>query len=425
MGGLHTAISGNMQTIKVILPPLKQWQRDVYDKVINQGGSGRLFCLKSARQKGKSVLANTLLVSYLLSSRCDCVVIEPVIAQARRMFLQVYNWLKGGGVIESANSTLLSMTFVNGSTCIWKSAAQEENLRGFSVSRNGILIIDEGAYIKDEVFEILWPLIDANQAPCLVISTPLFCSGTFYELFMRGLSDDYENITSFDWAKGYDMSEMLPPEKLEYYRQTMSPLKFRSEYLAEFIEEGALVFLNFQKCYGLSQKPPKYAGIDWSAGNDGDYTVLVFMDEDCAVTDIKSWKNFDSSDLISHIASEINSRPTVTTVQVELNSIGKIFYDSLRKKIDKRFIKGFVTTNESKRQVIEQLIEAFQQETITIPEDKELTRELQFYAMEKTKNGSITYNGTPGVNDDYVIALALVYDAVIKNNNKGFRIGFA
>lgn len=416
-----------MKTIEVVLPQLKKWQRDVYDEVVNQGGSGRVFCLKSARQRGKSVLANTLLVSYLLSSKCDCVVIEPVIAQARRMFLQVYNWLKGGEVIESANSTLLSMTFINGSTCVWKSAAQEENLRGFSVSRNGILIIDEAAFIKDSIFEILSPLVDANQAPTLVISTPLFCSGKFYELFMQGQSGEYENITSFDWAKGYDMSDMLPPEKLEYYRKTMSPLKFRSEYLAEFLEEGALVFLNFQNCYGLSSKPPKYAGIDWSAGNDGDYTVLVLMDEDGAVTDIKSWKNFDAVDLVKHIAAEINSRPSITAIQVELNSIGKIFYDNLRKNINKKILKGFTTTNESKRKIIEQLIEAFQQETITIPEDdKELTRELQFYAMEKTKSGLITYNGTPGVNDDYVIALALAYDTAKKyRNNKGLSFGFA
>ena len=46
---------------------------------------------------------------------------------------------------------------------------------------------------------------------------------------------------------------------------------------------------------------------------------------------------------------------------------------------------------------------------IGIIEDKELIKELQHYAMEKTTKG-YTYNGANGVNDDYVMSLALCYD---------------
>ena len=51
---------------------------------------------------------------------------------------------------------------------------------------------------------------------------------------------------------------------------------------------------------------------------------------------------------------------------------------------------------------------------ILIPNDEEMIRELQHYSVEKTKTG-YTYNGADGVNDDYVIALALVYDTLKRN----------
>ena len=69
------------------------------------------------------------------------------------------------------------------------------------------------------------------------------------------------------------------------------------------------------------------------------------------------------------------------------------------------------------------LIEAFNTGDITIYYDEELIRELQHYAVEKTAKG-YTYNGADGVNDDYVISLALCYDTAKKKNNNNFQIRF-
>ena len=49
---------------------------------------------------------------------------------------------------------------------------------------------------------------------------------------------------------------------------------------------------------------------------------------------------------------------------------------------------------------------------ITIPQDKELTKQLQHFGMEKTPSGKITYNGQNSVHDDYVIALALANEGL-------------
>lgn len=404
----------------VILPRLKPWQKDVYDKVAYQGGSGRLFVLKSSRQKGKSVLANVLLLTYALAHKSTSVVVEPVIAQSRRMHKQICSWMEGTDLIVSANATLLTIEFINGSEILFKSGEMMENLRGFTVSRNGLLVIDEAAFQRREVFEILFPITEACQAPTLIISTPLFKDSTFYNLYMQGFNPEFPNVTSFDWA-AYDMSEMLPPEKLEYFRKTMTPLKFRSEILGEFIEEGSYVFGQFTNCIGTATKPPKYAGLDFSTGSNekDDYTCLVLMDEDKAVVDVKFFRVFDPMDLVDNIAQIVRATPTLQHLVVERNSIGAIYLSALKKKINRQIIKEFQTTNESKRRIVEQLIQAFSTETIKIPDVERLRNQLQHYEMEKTDTGKVTYNGADGYNDDAVIALALAYDAALKYKNSG------
>ena len=96
----------------------------------------------------------------------------------------------------------------------------------------------------------------------------------------------------------------------------------------------------------------------------------------------------------------------------------------LKRKINANLIREFDTSNESKRRIIEQLVEAFLQGKIQIIEETRLIKQLQNYAAEKTPGGKITYNGQNGINDDAVIALALVYDLVSKPTKKP-RFGFA
>lgn len=399
----------------IILPDLEPWQREVYDGMEGSRNSGKRFIVKARRQCGKSILAIVMVIKFSLEKKGVSVILEPTQAQGRRVFKQIIDCLDGSGCIESANSTLLSITFTNGSEILFKSCEQDTDaLRGFTVSN--LLVIDEGAFCPSEVYNILYPTTDAHNAPILIISTPLFMNGEYYELYMEGLSDS-EMVNSYDWSK-YDTSKYLSNDKLEYYRKTVAPLKFKSEYLGQFIAEGSYTFGDIMKNVDDTKKKgaPVYGGIDWGTGaNEGDYTVLTLMDNDMNIVDIQAFRNLDSVEQIDRIARTLNTYPTLKRVQVEMNSIGRVFYEHLKKKT-KVTLKEFTTTNDTKRRIIEQLIEAFNTGEITLYYDEELIRELQHYAVQKTGKG-YTYNGADGVNDDYVISLALCYDTAKKKNN--------
>lgn len=413
--------------INVEFPKLYPWQDVVFSDIKKDNGKGKTYVVKARRQCGKSILAITALLLFAFTNNNSIgTLIEPTLNQSRRVFKQLLNAVGGENspIIKSSNATLLSIVFTNGSEIVFHSAEQGEALRGMTV-KNSILIIDEGAFIEQDIYNILYPITDATRSPILIISTPLFESGEFYEKYKLGLGGS-DFVQSYDWSE-YDTSELLPPEKLEYYRQTMVPLKFRSEILGEFIKEGSYVFGDFTKCYGLGTKPPVYGGIDWSTGNNekDDYTCLVLMDEDREVVDIKLFRVFDPMELVDNLGEVLNAIPTLTAVQLELNSIGAVYFSALKRKVrNKAILREFNTSNDSKRRIIEQLIEGFGQGNLRIPEDARLTKQLQNYAAEKTPGGKLTYNGANNVNDDCVIALALCYDLANKPVAKP-RFGFA
>lgn len=397
------------------MPKLMQWQLDVYNYFNDKPSD--ITVIKAKRQIGKSILAEILLLKYSLEkNRSISCIVEPTLNQSRRVFKEIITMMNGSNTITSANASLLTIDFVNGSQLLFKSAEQEEGLRGMSIS--GLLVIDEGAFIQDDIYEILFPTVDAHKAPILILSTPLFKSGYFYNLYTS------ETTTSFDWST-YDTSVFLSNEKLREYERTLSPLKFRSEYLGLFIDEGGFVFNNIGDCI-QKEKPtttPKYSGIDWAVGEGGDFTVVTFMDDDKNITDITLIKNMTPTNQVERIAEEINARPSLTKVLAEKNSIGAVYMDSLKKKLKKpSILQPFITNNDSKRRIIENLATEFDNRGISIPNINEVIKQLQYYAVEKTKNG-YTYNGVNGVNDDVVISLALALEAK-KTNISKYTISF-
>ena len=124
------------------------------------------------------------------------------------------------------------------------------------------------------------------------------------------------------------------------------------------------------------------------------------------------------------IAMLINQENNLKSVLVELNSIGQVYYDSLLNLVDvnKRvLVEGFQTSNDSKREIIENIIQAFNKDEIGIIDDENLKRQLEHYQIEKTKTG-YTYNAPRGFHDDYVMSLAICYNAANNTNLGGFWV---
>lgn len=377
-------------------PKLEPWQQPVFDYMTKET-QGRRAVVKSKRQVGKSCLAEIILIWYALRPKSVSCLVEPTLGQSRRVYTHITNMLEGSGIIRSANAQLLEIVLTNGAMIVFRSGEQLDSLRGMTI-KDGILILDEGAFLQDTVYQILYPTLDAHNANLLVLSTPLFADGEFYRL-----CHDKE-VKLFDWAE-YDTSKYLPEERLEYYRQRLPDMRFRSEYLAQFITDGGYVFKSFT--LSNSTQLPDICAIDWGLGTSGDYTWLTWMDKDGDTTRVWYDNTLSPSSMIDEVASLI-LHSGVKTVIVEENSIGKVYLDLLEKRITGLTMIKFHTDNESKRMIIENLAKALEQGKCKIADDKELKTQLQNYGVQKTKTG-YTYNATGSHHDDGVMSLAMAY----------------
>ena len=170
------------------------------------------------------------------------IVVEPTLAQSRKMFNDFMKAIGDSGVVEKANESLLHIRFINKSEILFKSAEQEDALRGYTVS--GLLVLDECAFIPRKVIDILLPTTTVHKASILICSTPLTTDGYFYEMYAL---EDTETKRSFDWAS-YDRSAMISDEQIEHYRRTYSKNKFTTEILGQFLQNDGALFTGIEDC---------------------------------------------------------------------------------------------------------------------------------------------------------------------------------
>ena len=388
------------------------WQNDIINGILKYPHD--IHIAKSKRQTGKSITIETVLMFFAINKTNSCnIAISPTLNQGRKMFKEIKKAVSVLPVYESSNASTLEINLTNGSSILFKSAEQDDALRGNTVS--GILCIDECAFIKDDIVYQVLPFVDANKAPILITSTPLFKSGVYYDFYMNGLNG-VEGFHSIDICD-YDTSALLSPEKLEMYRQSVAPQIFRSDYLGQFIEESSEIFGDLKKlCKGvIHQSKTKVMGIDWStggldSGKDPDETAISIMNEFRELEYIEGFSDKDTNQTIDYIINKIVEY-NVEKCVVETNSMGRVYIDILKKKIALRGIRcqvvEFTTTNDSKREIIEDLAVHCNNSTISLIDDKKLFLQMMNFVVKKTPTGKITYeSGSRNIHDDLVLALA-------------------
>ena len=87
-------------------------------------------------------------------------------------------------------------------------------------------------------------------------------------------------------------------------------------------------------------------------------------------------------------------------------------------------VEDFTTSNSSKREIIEYLIQRVENENIKLINDKEQYVQFGAYAMEITNSGQITYNGLPGTHDDCVMATAFAFKCIKDLESNNYTLSF-
>lgn len=409
--------------MNLYFPKPEIWQKDVIDLLEELGHqSGIFISVKSARQCGKSWMLNALLLMTALNyPGTNSALVSLTSKNTHKLFKELCDGLDGFDGVKYINKSLSEIEFKNGSTIVFRYASQGSALRGYSLKRNSLLLIDEAAFIQEHAYAEILPWSNKNKCPVILVSTPFTKNGTFYQHFIAGLQKK-PGFYSIDWAN-YDKSAYLSEERIEQYRSLLSPGAFRSEILGEWIDDLESLF-NLEQDIWYSNPPAHYdrlyIGIDWAAGNNGDYSVLTGFDNHGNQILLEYTNSKKPEAQLQWFASIINKLdPAKVTILAESNSLGAVYIDRLKTLCPRFNIQEFVTSNSSKKEIIEYLISRINSGAVKLLDINEQRTQLSSYKMEITRTGAITYNGSYGQHDDLVMANAIAFKLIKDKERRG------
>lgn len=383
------------------------WQNDLVREFLSLKKDERLV-IKKCRQVGCSfTFAQILFYVAINRPRSTSIYITTTNSAARKFFTDMGEFCKESSLV-SLNSSLLEMTFWNGSIIYFKSS--ESQLRGISCKRGGIMVVDECAFLKSDIWTSILPFTTVSKANTLIASTPWTKRGMYYTFYERALSGDpgYHLIDTRD----YDLSYFISEEQREEYKKILSPQAFRTEIDGEFMDSTSGVFGDYQSIYAEPEdKDPVYCGIDFSVSVGGDDTVLTGFNkskQQCLLYYDNSIA--DPVQRAEKLADIINSYPSIKKVVCETNSMGSTFISIMRRKLKRpNILEEFTTTNSTKKDIIENLVSLIGQKEITLLDDPKQDYEFAIFQLVELKNGNYSYAADTKVQnskDDIVMATA-------------------
>lgn len=404
----------------------REYQKDLLRFIISPEAKGTTTAIKAPRQVGKTTVLMAILLYYGCSFRNGfSIIIEPTYKQCIRVYNEMREAFKP--ILTDSGKSQLVLEFITGSKVQFLSGESDvASFQGY-VCKDGVLCVDEAAFITDDVFFALTPTTDVHHCPIILTSTPRFRKGFFYDYYVEGCNGSL-SVKSFDWGGKSILSE----SKLDFYRRSLPERLFRNYYMGEFADAIGSVFGSFNHVLSNEFDSPTYyemkwqknidcyCGIDWGTGQGQDYTVISFFNSNLQQIYIERWNDLDETQTIERITRLLSEyRPKVT--QYEKNGIGAVYGGLLSKAVASTGLnvglRQFVTSNSSKAKLVNKMVVAIQNNDVQLLNNETLISEMTSYESDVTASGNVIYNGAKGCHDDMVIATLLSYDAASRNGS--------
>ena len=183
--------------------------------------------LNCGRQVGKStVVAALALHTTLYKAGSLVIVIAPSQRQSRELFIKLTGFLaclEPPEILEE--ETKLSLMLSNGSRVVTLPGDNPRTVRGYSAP--ALIIEDEAAFVSDETFDALLPMLAASpEGRIVLMSTAYIAAGHFYAIW-HGFGD---------WERYEHPTSDCPRVSREWLaaRRRDDPLRFGREYACQF-----------------------------------------------------------------------------------------------------------------------------------------------------------------------------------------------
>jgi terminase large subunit-like protein len=379
----------------------------------------------AGRQSGKTILAQNIACKWCLDEKDLTVMwVAPTDNQALKVYKEIVKvFPKKTNVIKTKKGAKgdIEIIFFNGSQILFRSAGSTDTLRGNSIN---YLVVDEAAFVvEDTLTTIIMPTMNVRGRKKLLISTPKG-KNYLHKWYLNGQSGEYEFRKWKSFRFNCFDSPFISVDVIEEAKATMTDVKFRQEYLAEFVD-NASVFKNIDDVLTINatDKPipgeKYYAGVDIGLGTDA--SVISIIDGYGNLVKYFKYEETQAQNVIDNII-ELNKVWKFRRILFETNNNGLPMYQTLKKTLTN--IEDFSTSAKTKPQIINRLIYLFDTRTIRCLNDNDLRIELEAFNFKQNENGNVKYGAASGFHDDIVMSFAIARECYERSRFNGKYVGF-
>ena len=392
---------------------LSKSQQEMYELV--HDNKYKFYTFIASRQSGKSVLMQCLLIEWLLSKNNTIAYVCRNFILAKKLYRDLIKLIPKQ-FIKTCNGADLYIESAFNSILMFASAEQGASLRGQTFTH---MICDEFAFHKQEQTDgthlwndILSPTLKARGKKCIFITTPLGKQNIAYEMYVRGLSDEYPKYVSL--LKTIYDDGFITNEEIEDIKKSIPEMSFRSEYLCEFIDGALTVFPGFDKCFiklqPIDNQDIVWIGVDLSSVGE-DRTVVSVINKNNNVEQYIIEGELDEK--YKKIADIINRYTKLQKCYIETNGVGSPMTNEIKKLIKyKNKIEEFITTNSIKKEIVGLLQTKIANKEIWFDKNNTLLfSEFSTFIYKISKSNNIIFNAQDGKHDDTVMSLAIALKA--------------
>lgn len=401
-----------------------------YQKDIITDNSKRLL-IRKGRQVGISyTLALKTIIKAINIPNVTVAIVSPSQRQSSLVFKYIMTFFRTHPLlrpeIESKNSRC-SQTVIelpNGSTIYSLPCGNDgHTIRGISIPKNSILIVDEAAYIPEKVWEAI-DYFTAAGGQEIISSTPLGKHGRFFDL-----------STDKDYKKYLITSLQNPLIDVEWIESRKKYKSYKTEILGEFgagegtffDEDQVRACINADLSWEADPKSVnglnKYMGIDVALEIDPTVITVVAKHEKrnkYIPFFIKAYKKDNGKDSYKHTYTPVKSYDEILDEIIKVNikysgityaAVDATYNPYLAERLEKKMTTYPIKFNSSakngnpmKTELMYTLLGAIVEKKVELPNHPDLIRQLINYEHEITENKNIKFSAT---DEDFIDSLAL------------------
>jgi Terminase large subunit, T4likevirus-type, N-terminal/Terminase RNaseH-like domain len=363
----------------------------------------RLKCLAMGRRWGKTLMAGSLALQCARRGAAVAWVV-PTYKNARPVWRFLESRVRPLAPRVVLNRADRTAEFPSGGWVGVYSADNDVGLRGEAFD---LVIVDEAAQVAEATYtDVILPTLADRDGRCLLISTPRG-RDWFWREWTAALADGTDRAA---WTAPSSANPVPAIQRAAALAASRVPERtYRQEWLAEFVEDGGGVIRNVRRQATAVRQDRAMDGhayrfgVDW--GRTTDATAIAVYDTTIAAC--VALDRFTDTAYAVQVGrlKGLVERFRPTTVVAERNGMGEPLVELLQR--ERVPVKPFLTTNQSKADLIDALALAFETGAITIPDDPILVAELEAYEAARLPSGLLRYGAPAGLHDDCVTALAL------------------